>query len=49
MSFSPTFTTQPGKFFACLPDLVTKWVKFQQLRTPVALLDFVFGDHFTIL
>jgi len=49
MSFSPTTTAQPGKFFACLPYFVTEGVQFHDQCAPVALFDFVFGDYFTIL
>jgi hypothetical protein len=49
MSFSSATPTQPGKFLAALPDLVTKWVNLHDQGTPVALCHFVFGYDFTIV
>jgi hypothetical protein len=49
MSFSPTTTAQPGKFFAALSDFVSKRVDLNDQRAPVALCDFVFGYDFTIV
>jgi hypothetical protein len=49
MSFSPTTTTQPGKFFAALSDFVTKRVDLHDQRAPVALCDFVFGNNVTVV
>jgi hypothetical protein len=48
-SFSSATTAQPGKFFACLSNLVTECVQFHDLGAPVALFDFVFCNNFTVL